>query len=373
MAASVRDQLQRCEEAVRAGQTSVAAALLTAIPAKEIPRELLRQAANLCRRVGKVSLGLRILTPIIRPQKLNDRPATPQEIAEYAVLLQRAGSVIEALQLLESLRGNGPHETYLYRAYCNFARWDYASAVPELETYLAGDLAPYARTVGEVNLASALIGAQQDSRALELLENLIANTGNALRLRGNCLEMSAQLRIRAGDLDLAAQELDAAAEILTGGLDRLFIQKWRSFISALRSGDIQSLIETREQAIALRHFETVRDVDHLILRIRFDEGRFEHLYFGTPSVGYREKIVESLRRRPGKDHLIIGDPSAEPVEFAGTDKVGQVLGLIARDLYRPIQLGSLFAELFPEEHFDIFHSPDRVHQLIRRARRWCCV
>ncbi|MBX3016473.1 MAG: hypothetical protein KF767_01185 [Bdellovibrionaceae bacterium] len=369
MTVKVQDLLQNCEDAVRAGQMSTASLILSSIPAKDIPRKLIGRAANLCRRTGKVTLGLRLLTRIIHPEKVGAAPATAVEIAEYAVLLQRAGGIAEALELLESPRSQGPWETRLYRAYCFFARWDYARAVPELESYLDGELAPYARVVGEVNLASALIGAQEDERALPLVESLIAKTGNALRLHGNCLEMAAQLRIRSGQFERAAEDLDAAAKILTGGLDRLFIQKWRGYLVALREGRLTPLLETRALAAELRHFETLRDIDHLILRTGFDETRFERLYFGTPSPAYREKLVASLGRAPTHGHYVDGAAGSAPIEFAGTDKVSRVLHLVSRDLYRPIQLGTLFAELFPREHFDIFHSPDRVHQLIRRARR----
>lgn len=363
----IRDQLQRCEEAVRAGRIPVAAAILSALSAKDIPRPLLAQAANLCRRTGKIALGLRWLAPVVRP-KTPAAPARDAEIAEYAVLLQRTGGVGEALRLLESLGDRGPAETRLYRAFCHFARWDYARAVPELEAYLAGELAPYARVVGEVNLASALIGANADERALALLRTLLARPETAPRLRGNCLEMKAQLEMRAGRPKQARRDAEAALALLTGGWDRLFVDKWRSFIEASRTGDPAPLLETQRRAADLRHHETVRDLDHLILRVRFDEERFHRLYFGTPSAVYRAKIVESLGRPPACAEYVCGAPGAAPLEFDGTDKLSRLLRFLARDLYRPVKTGALFAELFPEEHFDIFHSPNRVHQLLRRAR-----
>jgi hypothetical protein len=50
--------------------------------------------------------------------------------------------------------------------------------------------------------------------------------------------------------------------------------------------------------------------------------------------------------------------------------INRLFGALLRDLYQPPRLGSLFASLFPSEHFSISTSPDRVHQILRRARLW---
>ena len=51
-------------------------------------------------------------------------------------------------------------------------------------------------------------------------------------------------------------------------------------------------------------------------------------------------------------------------------KLHQVFGALLKDFYRPVRLGGLFAELFPGESFNAFSSPDRVYQLLYRARAW---
>jgi hypothetical protein len=53
-----------------------------------------------------------------------------------------------------------------------------------------------------------------------------------------------------------------------------------------------------------------------------------------------------------------------------TGKMHLMFEALLRDFYRPIRLGGLFAALFPDEHFDIFSSPHRVHQIIYRCRHW---
>lgn len=298
--------LARCESAVRAGQLSTAAAVLSALPVNEIPRELRVKAANLCRRTGKVSLGLRILTPVIHPNTNASAPASAIEIAEYAVLLQRAGGVGEALQRLQALGDRGPLELGLYRAYCHFSQWNYDLAIPELDAYLAQDLPAYARIVGEVNLASALISTQEDDRARTILQNLLRKTEDAQRLRGNCFEMKAQLEIRAGRFEEALRDLDHAMRILTSGWDNLFARKWQSFIIAQQTGDPRPLLEIRERALELRHFETLRDIDHLILHVRFEEERFNRLYFGSPLRGYRKKLLALAGHPPRRENYVNG-------------------------------------------------------------------
>ena len=39
-----------------------------------------------------------------------------------------------------------------------------------------------------------------------------------------------------------------------------------------------------------------------------------------------------------------------------------------RDLYRPLRMGTIFSHLFPNEHFSVNHSPNRIYQAIWRLR-----
>ncbi len=51
-------------------------------------------------------------------------------------------------------------------------------------------------------------------------------------------------------------------------------------------------------------------------------------------------------------------------------KVLELLEVLSRDFYKPQKITSLFSELFQNEYFDVNTSSDRVHQIIRRSRRW---
>ena len=67
--------------------------------------------------------------------------------------------------------------------------------------------------------------------------------------------------------------------------------------------------------------------------------------------------------------LVSGTYKGKPVLGVGKGN-HRLLELLTLDFYRPQQLGALFAGLYPGENFNIYSSPDRVHQAIRRLRVW---
>src|SRR4051812_21607804 len=131
---NISDVLSQCEDFVRTGQIDRARALLREINSAKIVDAWRFPLANMCRRTGLDSLGIKFLTP----PRMDDREkwiqnSTPQEVAEYAVLIQRIGSVNLALKVLNRLDPAVFPDALLYRAFCHFNRWEYAEAVPELE------------------------------------------------------------------------------------------------------------------------------------------------------------------------------------------------------------------------------------------------
>ena len=113
--------------------------------------------------------------------------------------------------------------------------------------------------------------------------------------------------------------------------------------------------------------------------MRFDESLFKQLYFGTPYIAYQERILQTLKLSKPTHQHILGAPvgpyfdlqSAEVdgvPAFAPGGKTHQLIEILFRDFYKPIGIGGLASALFEGERFDIETSPDRVHQVIRRAR-----
>ncbi|MEO0337153.1 MAG: hypothetical protein AAF202_12210, partial [Pseudomonadota bacterium] len=99
--ANLQDSLKECEALIREGQLDIARAMLNGIFKKNIPSSKKLPFAKLCRRVGLNRIGLMTLTPkrsVDRDQWV--QMATADEIAEYALLIQRMGLVQESLKLL---------------------------------------------------------------------------------------------------------------------------------------------------------------------------------------------------------------------------------------------------------------------------------
>ncbi|NJL26041.1 MAG: hypothetical protein HC902_13325 [Calothrix sp. SM1_5_4] len=145
---------------------------------------------------------------------------------------------------------------------------------------------------------------------------------------------------------------------------------------------MDGIADLRAEALAARDWESVRDCDFQELRIRFDDHVFKRLYFGTPYEAYRSRMEREFKLIPVEGHCQLGEPDAPCLDVAtgrllGDDHTSlppgsmpqRILKAMLKDLYRPLRTGGLFSELFHGEHFDIFSSPNRLHQLIRRTRR----
>lgn len=378
--------LAQCDKDIRAGRIGKAAKLLHQLNTSQVGREWKLPLAKMCRRSGQIGVGLRLLTPLVLSQahKLLST-ATDEEMAEYAVLLQRHGSVGEALRLLERIPAEKVPESLLFRAFCHFNSWRYQAAIPLLERYLSSIDQDYPRLVGHVNLAAALAMCRMHDRALATLAKALeeARRGEHRRLEANCLELRAQVFIQMGMFAKAREDLELGVRLLDSASvhDTMFLSKWAAVIEAETSRNIAPLERMREEASSRRLWETVREADLQILKVEFDTVLHEKLVFGTPFESYRERVAIETGVNLLVQHTVIGDGQVPCLDvFSGDFQGGadlkpgsknhQLIEILSRDLYRPAKVGGLFAGLFPGEYFDIFSSPDRVHQILRRTRAW---
>lgn len=377
----------QCDADIRGGQAHAAAKRLQQLNSNKVPREWRLPLANLCRRAGLLNLGMRLLTPIVHPERASHGvQATSAEIAEYGVLLHRIGATREALLTLEKVDTSLVPDALLYRSFCHFSEWEFAGATKALEAFLQqGAATEYMQLVARVNLASAYIGESKFFAALELLKQNIeeARANKYSRLQGNCHELLAQIHLHQSDFTKARAELTTAEELLGGNqtFDQLFVKKWTAIAHGLENREVQPILQFRREALERGDWESVREADRFALKVDFDEARFMHLMFGTPFEGYRDLICKELGRSIESQAYLYGDQSAQQMnvstgevsdgsQIAVGTKCHQLIEVLLRDLYRPQRLGAIFAELCPSEHFDLFSSPDRVHQLLRRTRRW---
>lgn len=378
-------QLISWDADLKAGRGRRVAEDLHQLDLTAIPREWLWQIAKIARRTGSIVLGLKILGHVIHPNKRAiHTPPTADELAEHAALLIQLGAVRESMQILENLDAQAIPDVLLYKSYGHFSRWEYTEAIPLLEKYLTSPLDPYAKLVGQLNLAAAYIVAQQIAQANTLLDeiSLLARENLYTRILGNCYELRAQMEIRSGRWASANMSLKQARDLLAGdqSLDNFFVRKWSAILEALRRGDSSILVPLREETQERGEWETLREIDLNSLKVRFERESFNYLYFGTPYEAYRERVATELKTRPTEESLVLGSGAACMDLLTGeisnrkikspTSLVRQLLQSLMRDLYRPVRLGGLFGEIFPRDHFDVNSSPNRVHQVIHRTRAW---
>ncbi len=396
-------ELEQLEALVRAGHFDRVRAQLKLARARRIARGEAVAYANLARRVGLGELSLRILNPIVRPEKGGRRvsaiPATPVEKAEYAASLRNLGAIPEAAEILEGIDPEAFPGTLFQQALCRIQKWEYAAAVPLLEQYVAMlNAADYARQVARVNLLSALIHESALVEARRLMNALLGELkaeGNALLFR-NTLELAARLEIASENWDEARKYLDWSgknADASGSAVDALLVQKWRAVSESLRQGRPRPGLErVRARAIAERHWETVRDCDYYLGRLASDPGRLHRVFFGTPFSSFRLKVAQSLgglERLPenydwpgldsrsnsadGNFDLLLARGEvrgSSSLELVPGQEIHALLIFLCRDFYRPAPLLSIFSRLFPEDYFNPDSSPNRVHHVVSRLRHW---
>jgi len=385
-----RSLIQACEEHLRTGRDLQVRRLLHPLNLARVGRDWRLPLANICRRSSLITPGLRLLTPVVHSTRKSEaEPARPPELAEYAILLQRAGAVQEALQILNRLDIRTQPIVLLYKAFCHFNLWQYGSTLDLLKMYSETVEDPYQKFIGKVNLAAAFVALNQWREAESLLwENIETATANGYgRLLGNSHELLSQVYLLTSRVEEAEASIQMAESVFEAPntLDRLLVEKCRALREGLRSRSRAPLRKLAEQARAWPHPETAREADLFGLLVEYDEETHRRLLFGTPFPDYRTRAQQLLERSLPTEFYVYGSASgatAQKVLDVMSGKVEgslvlspgsqthQLLEILLRDFYRPSRIGTLFGELFTGEYFDIFSSPGRVRQALRRARQW---
>lgn len=369
--------IRRCDESIRAGKPHEARRLLSRLNPRSVLRAWRLPLAKICRRAGALSLGLRLLDRIVWPQSKLENPASDAERAEYAVLLQRNGALAEALEILKGIPGGEVPESLLYRSFIHFAQWEFEDAIPLLKSYLETDLVEHARSVGSLNLAFALVESRRHEEALEILDSFLGCHRG--QMFSNGLALKGQVYLQQGAFALARKELDRARESVANANtnDQFFAVKNGLILQGLEKGDLAAFERLRELAAQNRAWESVREADFYTLKVRFEESRYLHLYSGSPYPGFREFLRSEFGAPKASVYLLGQGPhmnlNTGKMEFKEIMTAGhkphRLVAVLLRDFYRPLRVGGIFSELFPEEHFNPSSSVHRVHQLISRTRR----
>jgi len=381
MARNFQALIQGCDSDIRSGKPQDVARRLRPVGVSGVPREFRLPLANICRRAGLYSLGLKLLRHVVRAKS----PASAGERASYAMLLLRTGAIKEAIDRLQQIDGSEVPELLLYRAWAHFLCWEYQAAIPLLESYLKTDLKPYASLVAKTNLAYAYGDSRKNELALRLHDENIktAKVEGNLQLQATSHALKAQVFIQMNDLSAARNELNRAQNLFPAqqGNDHFIMIKWSLILSGLETKSLEPFDALKKIAIKNREWEACREADFYRLKVDYNRELFIHLYFGTPFAEFREHVARELGGAPTQDMYVFGPKASPrfdlrtgqidggPILNAGK-KTHRLLEVLLRDLYQPLNVAGIFSALFPDECYDVANSGERVRQLIHRARAW---
>ncbi len=356
------------------------------------PKPLLPQLARLANRNHAYVLALRILHPLIRDDREQISEASPEVLNIYATSLMWIGALEESHQCLQRIKLST--EALLTGAFIHFARWNYHNAIPLLIKYVnSSQIDNYQKLVGQINLLAAFVATGNLKQARSILETLLSvfseNPSYKLLL-GNCLELRAQIEILENSYDKALLSLTEAERSLADQPGRylLYVNKWRSIaqlgLSPQDSEAHSALAQVKQDALKLRNWETLRDCDFHLARLTQNNTLLQRILLGTPYQGYHDRIQSTfgitvtesrnLEYCPGdvlaKPRLIGLDLDSISENSLLNSTSWPLLQLITRDIYRPPRMGVVFSELYKNEYFNPFTSPQRVRNSVFRFNEW---
>ncbi len=396
---------------IREGSLGQARQILVDLNLQKIPREEAAAFADIGRRLNMPKFMLQVLRPVIRPEIPVIPPATARELGLYATALSRVGSFKEAEKILSGLDGRGSPEILLYQAQNQMLQWNYTKPILPLSRYVrAKGISDYERLVGRVNLAASHVWNMKWESGEQVLAEIQREVlkkpdlESHKLIHGYSFELMAEMAILKGELTAAEIWIVKARELLAGSRSRyeFFVKKWQAILDLLKAPSapepLDVLRHVRREALQLKDWETRRDCDfYEALATRNDE-LYWKVYFGTPYLSYRKRIAQIYQptAEVPEDYLwtVDGDVAGEaekadqngsPVRVFNMRTAGEeggealltskpllykLLETLSRDFFRPLPLGSLISELYPDEYFNPVTSPQKAYQAVVRLRDW---
>ncbi len=393
--------LNNLDELIRSGEGGKVREILEGLEIGKIPRRQRASLAKISLRVGMSKFCLALFRDSRGHEGPGEFNLTSEELLQFGMAHKQVGAPDHALQIFNQIDNKKYPDSSLYSAITLFTQWRYREAIAHLENYLANSsLSDYDRLVGHINMGAALIIDEQIDRAKVHLQNSIelAKMGKFILLRGNALELMAQVHIYQRHFSQAEFCLQEGLQLVNKSAPayHLFVKKWLAISEVYRTNaatpSLRQLDSVREEAIGMRHWETVRDCDFFFAVTKRDRTLFLRLYFGTPFPGYRERLVrhfpENVEIPEHFDwfgYVRQADRSAAtvPVFDLIPTAVGvyknktksqnlsvRILRILSRDFYAPIKPYSLYLSLFPNERLDPIAANPKIFTAIGRAKRW---
>lgn len=387
---------------VQSGAHDLCRRTLLNLSPKAIPRKWAAGLARIAWRSDSSLQALKILQTYIYPDNELSTPATPNEKIQYAISLSNLGIVREALDLLKTINADEEPEALFQAASAHMTDWNYSAAIEPLQQMSVHPrVAPYRKLVAKVNLIAAYISISKFDKATDLLVEVQeeCERNNHLLLLGNSWELLAQIQIARNQLPEAQVSLAKAGEILKvqGGRYLLFVDKWKAVLQCLQASSLEekkmgicSLQKVRENAVEVRHWNTLRECDLFEAIASKNEYLLRKVIMGTPSETYRRRVRGFYGRRviatgkfkfrmevsnPRQDNHLdsLFDPRQKQKGKEALFEKPLLFSLyhaLLRDFYQPHSMGTLFAQLYPTEKYNPYSSPGRTRQLMRRLTEW---
>lgn len=383
------------DQLIRKGEGGIAQLHLKKLSPRLVPLDKRPLVAALATRAGLPNTAITLLRPIIHPGRVKLRSATVAEVSEYAMALIRIGAHAEAGKLLAKVPPQAYPRALSYQAILSMKEWRYKEAVPLLRQYIESEENEYFRFVGKTNLAQSLLAAA-DFEGTEKLLKEILNHAKTEQLRfqhGNAYSLLGLLEFKRQNWSAALSHLKNAELILSevGGVDLFFVRKWTALTRYFQSNGSESsvvLLENiRLEAKSIRHWETLRDLEHYVAVLTKSEPLFLKLYFGSPFESFRQRLMSyfpqtqlpevylyALGEGTKKPRLLPNFIEEEPGPNGDTLKAGQSLHrlycTLLSDFYRPFTIVNLFEKMFPGDFYSLGSSKHRVWEGVRRLREW---
>lgn len=379
---TILDRCREIDRMIKDAQWSQANQQFQFFENKKWPRKYLVELCHLARRLNKPLQILLWMHPIVRSEKILADPATAQEIALYTIGLTRIGAFREAEVLLKS-SPEKTADTYLAHYQLNSHQWKYAETVRPLKNYMKQiERGSYAFKIAELNLLAAMV-VKEDWIVVDDLQGRLLSleySAHLPLLRANVLETYAQSLIYRERYSEAREILEQASEILKNSSSwyELFIAKWKLFLNLRENKkiDLEAAADLREKAHKSSNFETLRELDFHQSLVTGDQELFLKVYHGTRFASYKKRMKSLFKQSVStrqKTGILLGpnDVNHKPGSFQGNEISGQclkMLKILFTDHYRPLQIGELFRDLYPDEYFNPHSSAPRLYQVYRRLK-----
>lgn len=359
------------------------------------PRETLAPMAALARRAGYPYLALRILQPLFRQEGRIRESPTSYESFVYGSALIVVGAKTEGLKLFQTIDPESQPEVLLFRANSFITEWRYQEAQTILEEYLSKfDLKPLQRLVGNLNLCSSYIVLKKPQKFRRLIQEsyrLAAET-KATHLNLSVVELEAQFYYSQNNLiqaqQIIKQTFPQGIKVPTTIFEAL-LRKWDLLSLAKLSRHpeermqiVAALGDLAHQCQQRQFWEVHRDCDFQLGLLTGNKTPIYRAYFGSPYKEYRKILLAQVKGKVDIPSSWISSEtdSSESVLQRATGKLGDkvifepfrkpwnLLFLLSQDLYRPLSLGRLFNDLFPDEYFVKSLAAHRIQGLIGELR-----